>query len=67
MKRNVITRDGRKELWQGNALLAYVDPDDDWLCIIGPSGHVVARPDMIYHESQILKVYDEYTKANPVG
>lgn len=27
----IITKDGRKEVYSGNVMIAYVDPDDDFL------------------------------------
>ncbi|NUM72779.1 hypothetical protein HUU40_00315 [candidate division KSB1 bacterium] len=62
--RRVVKRDGRFEVWQGNAMLAYVDPESDWLCVLDGRGYVVSRPDVIYHESQILNILDAWNEKN---
>lgn len=59
-QRKIIKRDSRFEVWQSNKMIAYVDPETDWLCVLGDCGHVVARPDVVYHESQILTVLDAW-------
>lgn len=60
--RRIITKDGRVEVWQSNRLIAYVDPETDFLCALNSNGYVEKRIDLIYHESQILPLLDEHAK-----
>lgn len=43
--RRLIIRDGRREVWQGNNMTAYVDPDTHELFIVGQgnTGEVIGR------------------------
>ena len=54
MKRKVVMKDGRKEVWQGNRLIAYVDPETDVLCVLDRKGYVKHRGPIITHEREIL-------------
>lgn len=49
--RRVIVKDGRKEAWQGNRMIAYVDPETDQLCILDQKGYVVNRVEIPRHSA----------------
>lgn len=51
--RRVIVKDGRREVWDGNRMIAYVDQETGLLCILNQKGYVVNQVE-ISRDSEIL-------------